>query len=454
MGYAGGLAAIVKRKYCLTPRAARYSGLSTMPSLLSELRSRGLIDQVSNEEALERLLGSPGRSIYIGFDPTADSLHAGSLLPILLLARLQRAGHRPIVLVGGATGMVGDPSGRSTERNLLDADTLAANVDAVRNQLSRFVSFEGENAALLVDNAEWTAPVTYLDWLRTVGKYFTVNYMMAKESVRRRLEDRDQGISYTEFSYMLLQANDFLQLFDAYGCAIQAGGSDQWGNITAGIDLVHKARAGAEVHGFTHPLLATAGGEKFGKSAGNAVWLDARRTSPYQFYQFWMRTEDTDVGRYLKLFTFDTIEEIDAAVAAHCEHPERREGQRLLATRMTEIVHGKEGLEEAMRASEALFGKELSGLSDEDLASIFADVPSKMLERATLASGLRLSQALIAAGACASKGEATRLIQGGGVYLNNRRMTADQPVTDADLASKSMLVLRTGKKSYYLIRFT
>jgi tyrosyl-tRNA synthetase len=424
-----------------------------MISFLSDLRARGLVDQASNEEALERLLNTPGASVYIGFDPTADSLHVGSLLPILLLARLQRAGHRPIVLVGGATGMVGDPSGRSTERNLLDLETLAANVESVRKQLSRFVTFEGPNAALLVDNAEWTAPVSYLDWLRNVGKYFTVNYMIAKESVRRRLEDREQGISYTEFSYMLLQANDFLQLFDAYGCTIQAGGSDQWGNITAGIDLVRKARSGAEVYGFTHPLLATSSGEKFGKSAGNAVWLDARRTSPYQFYQFWVQSEDADVERYLKLFTFETVESIDAAVAAHREYPERREAQKLLAARMTEIVHGKEGLDEAVRASEALFGKELSGLSDEELSSIFADVPSKALERAALTSGLRLSQALVAAGACASKGEATRLIQGGGVYLNNRRMSADGPVTESDLASKSMLVLRTGKKSYFLLRF-
>lgn len=424
-----------------------------MASLLSDLRARGLIDQLSNEDALERLLNSPGASVYIGFDPTADSLHVGSMLPIMLLARLQRAGHRPIVLVGGATGMVGDPSGRSTERNLLDLDTLAANVEAIRKQLSRFVSFEGANAALLVDNAEWTAPISYLDWLRNVGKYFTVNYMIAKESVRRRLEDREQGISYTEFSYMLLQAHDFLQLFDAYGCTIQAGGSDQWGNITAGIDLVRKARGGAEVHGFTHPLLATASGEKFGKSAGNAVWLDAKRTSPYQFYQFWIQSEDADVERFLKLFTFEPLESIEAAMRAHRSRPEGREAQKLLAARMTELVHGKEALEEALRASEALFSKELSGLSDEELGAIFADVPSKTVERALLDGGLKLSGLLVAAGACASKGEANRLIQGGGVYLNNRRIGADQAVSEGDLASKSMLVLRTGKKSYYLVRF-
>jgi tyrosyl-tRNA synthetase len=426
--------------------------MTSAPSILSELRARGLLEQVSNEEALERVLAAPPAAVYIGFDPTADSLHVGSLLPILLLARLQRAGHRPIVLVGGATGMVGDPSGRSSERQLLTLETLAANVEAVRRQLSRFVSFEGPNAAIMANNADWTQPVSYLEWLRDVGKHFTVNYMMAKESVRRRLEDREQGISYTEFSYMLLQANDFVQLFDRHGCAIQAGGSDQWGNITAGIDLVRKMRR-AEVYGFTHPLLSTAGGEKFGKSAGNAVWLDEKQTSPYQFYQFWVQTEDSDVERYLKLFTFESLEAIAEVVRKHADHPERREAQKMLAARMTEIVHGKEGLGEAARASEALFGKELAGLSDQELTSIFAEVPSIAMERSTLAAGLRLTQILLAAGACASRGEANRLIQGGGVYLNNRRMSADETVTEADLASKSMLVLRTGKKSYYLVRF-
>ena len=256
-------------------------------STLSELRARGIIEQVSSEETLEALLNAGSATIYVGFDPTADSLHVGHMLPILLLARLQKRGHTPIVLVGGATGMIGDPSGRSDERQLLTPEMIAANVEAIRPQLSRFVSFEGSNAAIVVDNSDWTRPVSYLEWLRTVGKYFTVNYMAAKESVRRRLEDREQGISYTEFSYMLIQANDFLHLFDHYGCAIQAGGSDQWGNITAGIDLVRKAR-GAEVFAMTLPLLTTSGGEKFGKSAGNAIWLDPVRTTPYQFYQFWM----------------------------------------------------------------------------------------------------------------------------------------------------------------------
>jgi len=421
-------------------------------STLSELRARGLVEQVSSEETLEKHLNSGAAKIYVGFDPTADSLHVGHMLPILMLARMQRRGHTPIVLVGGATGMIGDPSGRSDERQLLTLETIAANVEAIRPQLSRFVSFEGANAAIVVNNADWTQPVGYLEWLRTVGKHFTVNYMAAKESVRRRLEDREQGISYTEFSYMLIQANDFLHLFDAHGCTIQAGGSDQWGNITAGIDLVRKAR-GAEVFAMTLPLLTTASGEKFGKSAGNAVWLDPARTTPYQFYQFWMQTDDRDVERHLKLFTFESLEAIAETMRAHAANPERRTAQKLLAARMTEAVHGPEALADAVKASEALFGQELSGLSDEQLASMFRDVPSVMLERAALEAAPRLSQILLKAGACASKGEANRLIQGGGVYLNNTRVDADRTLSAADLASKSTMVLRTGKKSYFLVKF-
>ena len=421
-------------------------------STLSALRARGMVEQVTNEETLEALLNGTGATIYVGFDPTADSLHVGHMLPILLLARLQRRGHRPIVLVGGATGMIGDPSGRSTERQLLTPDMIAANVEAIRPQLSRFVSFEGSNSAIVVNNGDWTSQIGYLEWLRTVGKHFTVNYMAAKESVRRRLEDREQGISYTEFSYMLIQANDFRHLYDTYGCNIQAGGSDQWGNITAGIDLVRKTR-GAEVYGMTLPLLATSSGEKFGKSAGNAVWLDPRRTSPYQFYQFWMQTEDSDVERYLKIFTFEPLEKIAEVCREHAQQPEKRLAQKVLAADMTGMIHGEAALDDAIRASEALFGRELSGLSDSDLSTIFSDVPSILLERGELAAGLRLSQALVKAGACGSRGEANRLIRAGGVYLNNRRVTDDQALSEGDLASASMLVLRTGKKDYYLVRF-
>lgn len=426
--------------------------MSRNQSPLSELRTRGLVEQVTNEVAVDRLLAAPGASIYIGFDPTADSLHVGHLLPALFLARLQRIGHKPIALVGGATGMIGDPSGKASERTLLTPELVAANVEAMRRQLSRFMSFEGWNAATMVDNGDWTRPISHLDWLRDVGKHFTVNYMLSKESVRRRLEDREHGISYTEFSYMLLQAHDFLHLFDHHACTMQVGGTDQWGNITAGIDLVRKVR-GREVYGMTLPLLTTSSGDKFGKSEGNAIWLDRDRTTPYRFYQFWIRTDDSDVERHLRLFTFEEIDAIAEMCAAHRKTPERREAQKLLATKVTEIVHGKEGVKQAVRASEFLFGKELSGVTDNDLSDIFSDVPSLGIARSVLVAGLKLVDALVQVGACASRGEASRLIKSGGVYVNNRRAASDTLLTNADLASESMLLLRTGKKNYYLIRF-
>ncbi len=417
--------------------------------LLDQLEQRGMIDDVTDRAALDERLAKPGASIYVGFDPTADSLHVGHMLPALMLARFQRAGHRPIIVVGGATGMIGDPSGRSAERQLLTVEAIRANALAVGKQLARFVSFEGTNAAIMVDNADWTAPVSYLEWLRDVGKHFTVNYMMAKESVRRRLEDREHGISYTEFSYMLLQANDFLHLFDAHGCEIQAGGSDQWGNITAGIELIRKTR-GAQAFGITFPLLATSSGEKFGKSAGNAVWLDPARTSPYQFYQYWIRTEDADVEKLLRLFTFLEMDEIASLMTAP---PETRAPQRALASEMTRMVHGEDALQLAMKASEALFGGELAGLTDRDLADIFADVPSFSVETSAIENGLRLPDLLVRAGAAKSKGEATRLIAGGGVYLNNRRVDdAGAVLKHEQIATETMFVIRVGKKSYYLGR--
>ena len=422
------------------------------PLLLDQLEQRGMIEQITNRAALDELLAQPGQSIYVGFDPTADSLHVGHFLPVLMLARFQRAGHRPIVLVGGATGMIGDPSGRGSERQLLTPDDVARNAAAIREQLSRFVSFDGDNAALMVDNAEWTGPVSYLDWLRTVGKHFTVNYMMAKESVRRRLEDREHGISYTEFSYMLLQANDFLHLFEHHNCSIQAGGSDQWGNITAGAELIRKARGG-EAFGITFPLLATSAGEKFGKSAGNAIWLDAKRTSPYEFYQFWIRTDDRDVERMLRLFTFLEMAEIAAVMAKHGEAPDQRGAQKRLAEEMTRLVHGEQQLKAALNASEALFGGELSGLSDSDLVNIFADVPSFTVTAEAVDAGIKIADVLVAAGAAKSKGEAQRLVQGGGVYLNNIRIDSPSRVVQRrDLASESMFVVRVGKKSYFLGR--
>ena len=412
-------------------------------TLLDELDRRGAIDQVTDRAALEALL-STQQSIYIGFDPTADSLHAGSLVPAMMLTRFQRAGHRPIVVVGGSTGMIGDPSGRSAERQLLTPELVRANADAIRRQLERFVDFTGPAAALVVNNYDWTGPVGYLDFLRDIGKHFTVNYMLAKESVRRRLEDREHGISYAEFSYMLLQSFDFLHLHAAYGCKIQAGGSDQWGNITAGIELIRKVR-GEEAYGITFPLLATASGEKFGKSAGNAVWLDPARTSPYQFYQYWIRTDDRDVESFLNLFTFLSVEEIAALCERHRAAPEQRMAQKKLAEEVTRIVHGEDSLAQAVKASDVLFGGDVTGLRDRDLLEIFADVPSF-----SIAPGSKIVDALVESGAAKSKGEAARLIAGGGVYLNNRRAGAEAHIGREDLASESLLVLRVGKKNYYL----
>ena len=422
--------------------------------LLDSLQQRGILEQISDPEGIRQTLTEGSVPIYIGFDPSAVSLHIGNLLPIMLLAHFQRAGHRPICVVGGATGMIGDPSGRSSERVLLNADSVDHNVVAIRNQLARFLRFEGENAALMTNNHDWTAPLSYIDWLREVGKYFSVNYMIAKESVRRRLEDREQGISYTEFSYMLLQAYDFLHLYRTEGCRIQAGGNDQWGNITAGIDLVRKA-AGGTVFGLTIPLLTTASGEKFGKSAGNAVWLDANLTSPYQFYQYWIQADDRDVERYLRIFTFLDLAEIAAICAEHGTRPEQRLAQKRLAAEVTTIVHGAAALEKVLLATEILFGREISGLSDTDLAAVFADVPATLLPRTRLNGELTLTQLLRETGLSASNGEARRLIQAGGVYLNNRKCSDPQQVIDStSLASETMLVLRSGKKNYHLARFT
>jgi tyrosyl-tRNA synthetase len=342
--------------------------------------------------------------------------------------------------------MIGDPSFRAAERQLQSIDTIRANVEGIKTQLARFFQFEGAAAAIAVNNYDWTHGVSYLEFLRDVGKHFTVNHMLAKESVRSRLEDREHGISYTEFSYMLLQAFDFLHLFQNESCRIQGGGSDQWGNITAGIELIRK-KTGAQAFGITFPLLTTSSGEKFGKSAGNAVWLDSNKTSPYQFYQYWINTDDRDVERFLKLFTFLSLDEIGEIVH---HPPEQRVAQKRLAAEVTELVHGPEAVTQAQKASEVLFGGEVAGLSDRDLSEIFADVPSFEIDLP-----VKVTEALVRAGAAKSKGEATRLVAGGGVYLNNRRVDgADAHIRSEDRASQSMLILRVGKKSYYLGRIS
>ena len=417
------------------------------------LRRRGLLEQISDEAGLTALFAREQVSFYVGFDPTARSLHVGNFVPIMMMAHLQRAGHRPIAVVGGATGMIGDPSGRSSERNLLDDSAVLANLATIRTQLASFLRFEGANAAKVVNNADWTGPISYLHWLRDVGKYFSVNAMIAKESVRRRLEERDQGISYTEFSYMLLQAYDFFVLNRDEGVQLQMGGNDQWGNITAGIELIHK-KGGGQAYAITSPLLLTAAGEKFGKSAGNAVWLDSALTSPFAFYQYWVRTDDRDAGKFLRMFTFLDLEEIEAIEEAHASNLAGRGAQKRLAQEVTRIVHGEAALLRAELATEILFGREIQGLSDAELADIFGDVPSTQLERSRLEAGIDLISLLVEMGASASKGEARRALTAGSIYLNNVKVTdAALMVTAAQLASESTLVVRTGKKNYFLARF-
>ncbi len=427
-----------------------------MNDIYSELGWRGLIHQTTDACSLSAWLRSGSRRVYVGFDPTATSLHVGHLLPLLTLRRFQRAGHRPIALVGGATGMIGDPSGKSEERNLLSVEELQANIAGMEGQMRRFLDFEaGDHAALLLNNADWMRGFSYLDFLRDVGKNFPVSVMLAKDSVRGRLERAEGGMSYTEFSYMLLQAYDFVYLSQNYDCQLQVGGSDQWGNITSGIDLARRMH-GVPLYGLTCPLLTRSDGAKMGKTERGALWLDPDRTSPYAFYQYWINVADEDAGRCLRMLTEVEREEIERLEQSCVEHPEARESQRRLAQEMTRLVHGARGLATAERATAVFFGAAIEDLSDAELVEIFADVPSRELPAAELRDqGLALPDALVAAGLAKSKGEARRIIQQGGAYVNNRRHTDQQTcLTDADRASQTVMVLRAGKKRYALLRFT
>jgi tyrosyl-tRNA synthetase len=423
--------------------------------LLDDLRWRGLVHQTTDDAGLSAWLEKQPRTVYAGFDPTADSLHVGHLLPLLMLRRFQAVGHKPIALVGGATGMIGDPSGKSAERNLLTQEQLQENIAAVLPQMKQFLDFDSpKNAAILVNNFDWIGPYSYLEFLREIGKHFPVNVMLTKDSVKGRL-DSDSGISYTEFSYMLVMAFDFVYLRDKYNCELQIGGSDQWGNITAGIDLARRMR-GAQLYGLTAPLLTKSDGSKMGKTESGTVWLSAERTSPYQFYQYWIRTEDADVGKVLRMMTTLPHEEIEALDTSRAADAAKRDSQRRLAEELTRIVHGKEGLAAAQRATEIFYGAEISDLNDSQLAEIFADVPSQTLGRGMLAEGggLPIIDALVAAGLSKSKGDARRTTQQGGAYVNNRRIeSVDARLTADDLASETVMVLRAGKKNYALLRF-
>jgi tyrosyl-tRNA synthetase len=431
--------------------------LDGMAGPLELLRARGFVQDVTDEAALRGAFAAGRVTYYVGFDPTAPSLHAGNLVGMMAMAWLQRTGHRPIALAGGGTGRIGDPSGRDTERTMMGEDELVANLAGIRRQLGAFLDLddtEGGERGFLVDNHTWLSRLDLLGFLRDVGVHSPVSAMLGRESVKRRLEGREQGITYTEFTYQLLQAYDFVHLSRAHGCVLQGGGSDQWGNITAGIDLARRLD-GVQLHGLVWPLLTTADGAKFGKSAGNAVWLDAGMTSPYAYYQYWFNAADADVERFLRLFTFLPLAEVADVVAQHAADPAARHGQRVLAREATRILHGDEGVTSAERATEVLFGDEPYGaMADDVLAAAFDEAPSIELPRARLDEGIGLLELMTAVGASASNGEARRLVQQGAVRINNAPV--DDParvVTPADLAGETTVVLRAGRRRQFLARF-
>ena len=426
-----------------------------MPPVFEDLQWRGLVHQLTDPQ-LGKMLDEDYFVTYIGFDPTAASLHVGSLMQILNLRRLQLAGHKPLPLVGGGTGLVGDPSGRQAERQMLSLGEIEANLGAIRRQLEGLLDFSGADSsrAVLLDNGEWLRQLSLTEFLRDIGKLFSVNEMIRKESVRARLEAREQGISFTEFSYMLLQAYDFLHLFDTYGCRLQLGGSDQWGNITEGIDLIRRLR-NQQAYGLTSPLLTLPSGAKLGKSeAGTHTWLDPKRTSPYQFFQYWMQSEDEHVGRYLRFFTFLDREQITALDRTTVEHPERREAQRTLALAVTAFVHGQAAAEQARMASEVLFAAEIASLDEATLIDVLAEVPSSDRLRGELDGGAALVDLLVATGLCSSKSDARRQLAQKAVYVNNVQVVdPERALTRDDLLHDRYVVLRRGRKEQHLLAF-
>jgi tyrosyl-tRNA synthetase len=420
--------------------------------ILDELDARGLLADVTDRDGLADLLASQIVPVYAGYDPTSPSLHIGNLVPTILLKRFQLAGHRPIVLVGGATGMIGDPSGKSSERNLMDEDTLATNLAAIRGQLSRYLDFEdGKLGAIMTNNMDWTRGVGFLEFLRDYGKHLTINYMMAKDSVSARLSS-EGGISYTEFSYMLLQAFDFVQLCKLHGCRLQVGGSDQYGNITAGCELQHKLR-GPKLFGLTGPLLLDPSGVKMGKtSTGERIWLDPAQTSPYAFYQYWLNRSDDETPALLRTFSLRPLTEIDELIREHDRDRARRAAQRELARTITAWIHGSDVVPRVEVASRVMFGDSLDGLTDADLGMLAGTVPTVDVARSELATGVGIVD-LLARTIADSKGAARRLITQGGAYVNNQRVTqVEHQVTLAHLATETMLVVRGGKKDYCLVR--
>jgi tyrosyl-tRNA synthetase len=416
--------------------------------LFGELEWRGLVYDAT--EGVRDVLARDKVTGYIGFDPTASSLHVGNLLVMMPLAHMQRHGHSPIALVGGGTGLIGDPSGKSAERQLMSLEQVEANVAGIRGQLERFLDFESRTApARLVNNADWLTKLSAVDFMRDVGKHFTINAMLTKESVKRRIESED-GITYTEFSYSLLQAYDFLELYDRFGCTVQMGGSDQWGNITAGMDLIRRQR-GAKAHGLVLPLITTAAGTKFGKSESGAIWLDPNRTTPYQFYQFWLNVDDRDAVRYLRFFTFMNADQIGELEQAGEREPERRHPQRALAREVTRLVHGETAVADAESAAQALFADRLSALSAAQIEQVLSGVPASTI--AAAAVGWPVTEFLVSAGVSKSKSEAQRLIRGGGISLNDQRITDEKAtVVPVQAIGGKLFVVRKGKRDYFLIR--
>ena len=417
-------------------------------TLFEELEARGLVEAVTDPE-IARMLETP-QTVYCGFDPSASSLQAGNLVSIMMLRRLQLKGHKIIALVGGATGLIGDPSGKSAERNMLTLEQVAENKKGIRENLSRILDFDGPNAAALVDNYDWYSGLSAIAFLRDVAINFRVPQMLAKESVKKRLEASEGALTFTEFSYQILQGNDFLHLFDQYGCTMEVGGADQWGNITAGTDLVHKMR-GKTAYGLTFPLLLDGSGKKFGKSEGNAMFMSAEKTSVYDWYQFFLRSADDDVIRYLKVFSLRSLEEIADLEAQMKAHPEARIPQKALAEELTRLVHGVEGLKTALGATQTLFGGDVSGKSADELETIFKDVKSATLAKADIV-GKSVFAVAAAAGMFKSNGEARRMAQQGGLSLNGAKADDKRVFAEADLVEERVAVLRSGKKNYFLVK--
>jgi len=421
-----------------------------MDNVIEVLRQRGLLDTVTSP-ALEQAAAERQLTVYAGFDPTSESLQVGNFVAIMGLSHFQRCGHKVVALVGGATGMIGDPSGKTSERQLLTEDQVRRNQAGIRENLSRFLDFDHPTApAVIVNNYDWFRDFSFIAFLREVGKHFRMGAMLGKDSVRSRL-DSESGMSFAEFSYQLLQAYDFLHLRDELNCTVQLGGSDQWGNITAGTDLIRKLR-GEEAFGLTLPLVCDRSGQKFGKSAGNAIYLDAAKTPVFDFYQFFVRVDDADVIRFLKVFTFLPADEIAEYERRLAEAPEKREAQIRLAEDVTRRVHGEAGLQVAQRSTAVLFGAAMDGLKADELEAVFADVPSTALPVSAVV-GAPVAAVAVDAGFCKSRGEARRLIQGGGFYINNQRLEdAERIVSDADIIDGRLLVLRSGRKRYHLVR--